>query len=249
MGDQILLEQLATDAHNRGMYLILDGVFNHVSSDSVYFDRYSRYPEVGACESSTSPYRTWFYFTDVTPGTGTCAGSDGTPLAANYTSWWGYDSLPKLNSSLPAVRDLVYSDGTNSVAPFWMQWADGWRLDVGGDVDPGVLSDPANTYWEEFRTAVHAVNPDAYILGEEWGNGTSWLLGDEWDAVMNYQFSTAALGFWRDTTFTDNDHSTGSSAGPINPLTPSQFESKMRSLEERYPAGSLPGHVEPLWQP
>jgi glycosidase len=236
MGDQVVFEALATQAHARGINLILDGVFNHVSSDSIYFDRYSRYTQVGACESPASPYRTWFYFTDVTPGTGTCAGSDGTPLAANYTSWWGYDSLPKLNSSLPAVRDLVYADGTNSVAPFWLQWADGWRLDVGGDVDPGVLSDPANTYWEEFRAAVHAVKPDAVIIGEEWGNGSSWLLGNEWDAVMNYQFSTAALGFWRDTTFLDNDHSIGSSAGPINPLTPSQFENKMRSLEERYPA-------------
>ena len=49
------------------MHLILDGVFNHTSSDSIYFDRYGRYPQVGACESQNSPYRSWYYFTDVTP--------------------------------------------------------------------------------------------------------------------------------------------------------------------------------------
>ncbi len=235
LGEQTLLWDLANEVHSRGMYLIFDGVFNHVSSDSIYFDRYGRYTNLGACESPSSPYRSWFYFSDVPAGTGVCASSNGTPLAATYTSWWGYDSLPKLNSALPAVRDFIYAGGPSSVATFWMQWADGWRLDVGGDVDPGLLNDPANTYWEEFRMEVQKVNPDAYIVGEEWGNASSWLLGDEWDAVMNYQFSTAALGFWRDSVFTDNDHSTGSSAGLINPLTPSQFDARMRSLEERYP--------------
>jgi glycosidase/fibronectin type 3 domain-containing protein len=233
-GDLTLFQTLATEADTRGMHIILDGVFNHTSSDSKYFDRYGRYPEVGACESQDSPYRGWYYFTDVTPGTGPCVGSDGTPNAARYESWFGFDSLPKLQANNAEVRDLIWNGGPNSIARYWMQWADGWRLDVGGDVDPGTLNDPTNDYWEGFRLAIHMTNPDAYIVGEEWGNASSWTLGGEWDATMNYQYSSAMLGFWRDTLFTDNDHNSGSSAGPLTPLTPSALDERLHNWKERY---------------
>ncbi len=222
---------------DRGMHLIVDGVFNHVSSDSKYLDRYERYPEVGACESQNSDYRDWFYFTDVPAGSGPCVGSDGTPNAANYESWWGYDSLPKLNSSNPEVRAWIWDNQDNpetTVAGHWMLTADGWRLDVGSDVDPGTINDPNNDYWEGFRDTVKTVNPDGYITGEEWGIANSWLLGGEWDAVMNYQFSSAVLSLWRDSTFTDNDHNQGSSAGELTPLSMEQFDERILNLQERY---------------
>ena len=87
-------EALVADANSRGISIVLDGVFNHTSSDSAYFDRYSRYDAAGnltspggpgtndgsgACESPSSPYRSWYYFTDVPAGTGPCTGSGGTP--------------------------------------------------------------------------------------------------------------------------------------------------------------------------
>ncbi len=235
-GDLSTFITLTTEAEARGIHVILDGVFNHTSSDSIYFDRYSRYTEVGACESQSSPYRDWFYFTDVEAGTGDCVGSDGTANAATYESWFGYDSLPKLRSENAEVRDLIWDDGTNSIAPYWInQGAKGWRLDVAGDVDPGVTGDPTNNYWEGFRDAVRAADSDAYIIGEEWGNSTPWLLGHEWDSSMNYQFGTAIMGFWRDSTFQDNDHNTSSSAGLIAPLTPSGLDERLHYLEERYP--------------
>jgi glycosidase/fibronectin type 3 domain-containing protein len=241
-GTQAEFEALVSALQTREMHLILDGVFNHVSSDSIYFDRYSNFDEVGACESNTSPYRSWFYFTDVNPGIGPCVGSDGKPGGATYESWWGYDSLPKLNSSNPEVRALIWdydTDATETVAGYWMQDADGWRLDVGGDVDPGTLNDTINDYWEGFRNTVHTVNPQGYITGEEWGIANSWLLGGEWDAVMNYQFSSAVLSLWRDTTFTDNDHNAGSSAGPLAPLSMSQFDERILNLQERYAPEAL----------
>jgi len=235
-GDLATFQALVSAANARGIRIVLDGVFNHVSSDSIYFDRYGRYPEVGACESPASPYRDWFYFTDVAPGTGVCAGSDGTPNAATYTSWFGYDSLPKLNAANPGVRALIWSSGTASIAPYWVnQGASGWRLDVGGDVDPGAVNDPANDYWEGFRSAVRSVYTGTYIVGEEWGNASSWLLGAEWDASMNYQYSSAMLSFWRDTAFTDNDHNSGSSAGTLTPLKPSELNERLLNWQERYP--------------
>ncbi|NTU63483.1 MAG: glycoside hydrolase family 13 protein, partial [Chloroflexi bacterium] len=233
-GDLQTFITLTNELDSRGMHLILDGVFNHTSSDSIYFDRYGRYTQVGACESQNSPYRSWYYFTDVASGTGTCVGSTGTPNGARYESWFGYDSLPKLRATDPAVRALIYTSGTQSIAPYWMQYADGWRLDVAGDVDPGVTNDPTNDYWEGFRAATHAVNPDTYIVGEEWGNASSWTLGNEWDATMNYQYSSALLSFWRDETFVDNDHNSGSSAGELNPLKPSQVDARLHNWQERY---------------
>jgi glycosidase len=219
---------LAADLHSRGMHLILDGVFNHTSSDSIYFDRYGRYSQVGACEDDTSDFRDWYYFS----GTGACDGQ-------NYESWFGYDSLPKLNASNDGVRDLIWQGDTPSpseaIAPYWMQWADGWRLDVGGDVDPGVTNDPSNAYWEGFRAAVRAADPEAYIVGEEWAQATPWTLGSEWDATMNYQLSSALLSFFRDETFVDNDHNTGSSAGTLAPINPATFAERVLNLQERYP--------------
>ncbi|MEJ5223949.1 MAG: S-layer homology domain-containing protein, partial [Anaerolineales bacterium] len=140
----------------------------------------------------------------------------------------------------PQVRQLIWDSAspstTQGVAPYWiMQGAKGWRLDVGGDVDPGVINDPTNDYWEGFRAAVHAQDSSAYIVGEEWGNAISWTLGNEWDATMNYQFSAAVLSFWRDTTYTDNDFNAGSSAGALTPLTAEGVSERLRNLQERYP--------------
>ena len=231
-GDLALFQTLSTEADSRGISLVLDGVFNHSSSDSIYFDRYNRYaaPD-GACEDVASQYRLWYHFAPAgTPGAGVCAGD------VDYESWFGYDSLPKLQSGNQDVRDYFYAGGPNAIGRYWMQWADGWRLDVAGDVDPGVTNDPNNDYWEGFRTAVHTTNPDAYIVGEEWGNSTPWLLGEEWDASMNYQFGSAIMSFWKDSTFIDNDHNSGSSAGILEPITPTELDNRLHYLEERYPA-------------
>ncbi|MCA9925353.1 MAG: Ig-like domain-containing protein, partial [Anaerolineales bacterium] len=253
-GDLATFEALVTEANSRGMSIVLDGVFNHTSSDSIYFDRYSRFDAAGnetsavpgvndgsgACESETSPYRSWYYFTDVAAGTGPCVGSDGTPGGATYESWFGFDSLPKLNAQTPAVRDLIFDGGPQSVALYWLaEGADGWRFDVGGDVDPGLTNDPANDYWESFRSTVRALHPDAYMVLEEWGNASPWTLGNEMDATMNYQYSSAMLSFWRDSTFTDNDHNSGSSAGELAPLTPSQLDARLNNWIERYPPEAM----------
>jgi len=240
-GDLSTFITMTTEAHNRGIKVILDGVFNHTSSDSSYFDRYSNFDAIGACESESSPYRDWYYFTDVEAGTGDCVGSDGTPLAANYESWFGYDSLPKLNAGNQEVRDYIFAgtqDG-DAIALQWMLYADGWRFDVGGDIDPGAVNDPENLFWEEFRTMLLSEYPDSYMVIEEWGNASSWLLGNEMDATMNYPYGTAMMGFWRDTTFVDNDHNSGSSAGEIVPLSPSEINGRLHNWIERYPPEAM----------
>ena len=220
---------LVAAADARGMKIILDGVFNHLSADSPYFDRYGHYAEVGACEAITSTYRSWFYFTDVvTPGTGKCAGTAGA-LSANYEGWFGFDSIPVINKNLPEVRTLFYSVTqtiTEPVAQYWLnRGAAGWRLDVMGDP-----SFP-DAYWREFRTAVKDVDPEAVIIGELWKKGELLpkVEGDMADTGMHYRFRNAILGFFGtvdDKGFNDD----GQSNQP-----PSLFARKLLSIREDYP--------------
>ncbi len=261
-------QTLAATAQAHGIKLILDGVFNHVSSDSRYFDRYHRYDangtlnrpgggtddDSGACESGKSPFYSWFYFPDI----GMPARDSGVPtLCINgsddanqtYEAWYGYSSLPKLRANSQQVRALVWSDGLDSVGPYWVyQGASGWRFDVGGDLDPGLTRDPGNDYWEGFRKAVRNFGvtgkDDVLLLGEEWGDASPWLLGNEWDSVMNYRFRSAVLSWFftgcsgngcNNGVFQDNDSEFGSSSGAISYVSPSQFNARLRSIQEDYP--------------
>lgn len=245
-GDLALFQQLVAAADARGIRLILDGVFNHSSSDSTYFDRYSRWDAEGdpttlgandgsgACESTASPFVDWYTFFNYTGG-GTSPCSDN----RDYPKWFGiFDSLPVFQHDYPAVRDYFIGEGggaTDAVGPYWIgQGAAGWRLDVAPEVDHGTINDPTDDYWEMFREAVKSVDPDAYIVGEEWGNSTSWTIDNQWDASMNYRFGAALMSFLRDTPFSDNDFNSGSSAGELNPIDTAGLAERLLYLEEIY---------------
>lgn len=215
---------LVAEADARGMKIILDGVFNHMSSDSRYFDRYHRFEEDGACESMDSLYRSWFYFVAPAGAQPSPCVDDGTGNTY-YVSWFNFDSIPKINNNTFETRSFFYRDDDSVVATWGQEGIGGWRLDVGGDIDPG---GPDNRFWESFRTAVRSYNPEAVIIGEEWNDASRWLLGPEWDAVMNYRFRRAVIGLVRDSDFVDND-------GRIPVLAPSEFEMLIRAIEEDYP--------------
>lgn len=227
LGDLETFQALVDEAQARGMVLILDGVFNHLSSDSPFFDRYGRYEEVGACESLESPYRNWFFF--VPPSgqqVGVCV--DNPQGATFYTSWAGYDTIPKINNDHPGPR-LYFFTGRNSVVNTWGRIGiGGWRLDVGGDIDGG----PGSDFWEGFRNAVRNANPEGVIIGEEWHNASRWLLGGEWDSVMNYRLRRGILGYVRETDYTDND---ANGDNVIHALTPTQLDGLIRDIESDYP--------------
>ncbi|HBY98165.1 MAG TPA: alpha-amylase, partial [Chloroflexi bacterium] len=225
LGSQEDWQRLVSAADARGIKIILDGVFNHVSSDSPSFDRYGHFAIVGACENPGSPFRSWFFFHDVAPGTGPCVASNGTPNAATYDAWLGFDSLAVLNKNNPAVRALIYS-APDAVARLWLdRGASGWRLDVMGD-----LSFP-DDFWQGFRSAVKATDPEAPIIGELWKKQEVLpkIHGNQADTAMNYRFRNAILGFFGrvdDKGFADD----GQSDQP-----PSLFASKLLSTREDYP--------------
>ncbi|NJD59136.1 MAG: alpha-amylase [Anaerolineae bacterium] len=225
-GTQKDWENLVKHANQLGMRIILDGVFNHLSSDSPFFDRYHRYPIVGACESLDSPYRDWFTFHEVAQGTGTCVGTGGTD-SATYDGWFGFDSIPVLNKSNPEVQ-LYFITGPTNVTSYWLnKGAGGWRMDVMGDASfpPG--------YWQTFRDVVKDAKADALIIGELWQKDCtllSYLRGERADTTMNYRLRDAILGLLTPGPF---DSKGFADSGRI--LLPSEFASRLESIQEDYP--------------
>ncbi len=173
-----LLIQLIEEAHSRGMKVILDGVFNHCGSFNKWLDRERIYEnqagyEKGAYVSASSPYRSFFKFNNMHQW----------PYNPYYDGWWGHDTLPKLNyEKSEELYQYIMDIGKKWVSPPFN--ADGWRLDVAADL--GFSSEYNHKFWKEFRKVVKEANPDALILAEHYGDASSWLRGDEWDTVMNY---------------------------------------------------------------
>ncbi|HET9908725.1 MAG TPA: alpha-amylase family glycosyl hydrolase [Anaerolineales bacterium] len=218
---------LVRHGNQLGIRIVLDGVFNHMSSDSPFFDRYHHYPTVGACESVTSEYRSWFNFTDVPAGTGTCVGSDGTANAANYEGWFGFDSIPVLNKTEEEVQ-AYFLDNPNSIARYWLQQgAGGWRMDVSGDP-----SFPEG-YWENFRSVTKSTKSDALLISETWQKDSTllrMLRGDRLDTTMNYRLRDAVIGLLAPGNF---DSKGFADSGRI--IEPSEFAARIASMREDYP--------------
>ena len=180
-GDEAL-EELCKKADEFGMKVILDGVFNHVGSDSVYFNRYGKYDSVGAYQSQHSPYRDWFIFNE-----------DGT-----YEAWWGIELLPALNKQNKKYRNFLCDE--NGVIAHWMRKGiSGWRLDVVDEI-PDVLLDP-------LCNAMRREKSDVFIAGEVWEDASHkiaysirrrYFLGGQLNSVTNYPLKDAIIAFIKD---------------------------------------------------
>ena len=170
--------QLVEEIHRRGMKVILDGVFNHCGSFNKWMDREQIYEnqegyEPGAYVSADSPYRSFFKFH-----------SEKWPYNKDYDGWWGHDTLPKLNyEESESLCEYILRIGQKWVSPPYN--VDGWRLDVAADL--GHSPEYNHLFWKRFRKAVKEANPNALILAENYTDPASWLEGDEWDSVMNYE--------------------------------------------------------------
>jgi glycosidase len=227
-GTQKDFDNLVKHADKRGIRIVLDGVFNHLSSDSPIFDRYGHYSTVGACESTSSPFRSWFIFHDVAAGTGTCAGAGGAK-SATYDGWFGFDSIPVIDKSQANTSVWSYFlTGSDAIATRWLKLgASGWRLDVAGDA-----SFPAG-YWETFRDVVKTTSPQALTISETWQKDSTLLRmirGDRLDTTMNYRLRDAVLGFLAPGAF---DSKGFPDSG--NVIAPSDFLDRLSSIREDYP--------------
>lgn len=174
LGGNKALRYLLDECHQRNIKVVLDGVFNHCGRG---FWPFHHILENG----HESPYLDWFII-------------HGWPLRPynsteehhhNYDSWWDLPALPKFNIKNKGVRKYLLS-----IAKYWVEFGiDGWRIDAAEQIKD-------NTFWQEFRQTVKAINPEAYICGEIWDIDSSWLKGDQFDGLMNYPLATSALGYF-----------------------------------------------------
>ena len=171
-----LCAKMIAKAHEHGIKVILDGVFNHCGCYNKWMDKPGFYRAMGypagAYHDENSPYRDYFQWYDRDWPNNDC-----------YDAWWGNDNHPKLNyEDSPELYAYIMEVAKKWVSPPYN--ADGWRLDVAADL--GRSPEFNHRFWQDFRKAVKSANPEAIILGEHYGDVAPWISGGEWDSVMNY---------------------------------------------------------------
>ena len=183
LGTEEDLRTLCAEAKRRNMHVILDGVFNHIGSQSLYFNVDGHYSTLGAAQSKDSPWYHWFRFSQ---------------WPNEYESWWGFKTLPAVEESNPDYIDFII-DSEDSIVRRWLRCgADGWRLDVADELP--------DSFIEKIRTAMEETIDDPLLIGEVWDDGSNkiaynqrrkYLLGTETHGLMNYPLRTALLNYLR----------------------------------------------------
>ena len=181
-GNEEIFKQLCKKAEEMGIRIILDGVFSHTGSDSIYFNKEGTYPEIGAYQSTDSPYYSWYKFLE---------------WPEKYECWWGIDTLPEVNELDPSfMRFIIYDH--DSVLEYWMKkGSKGWRLDVADELP--------DEFIRAFRKKMKEIDPESVLIGEVWedasnkisyGEMRKYLLGEGLDSVMNYPFRKIVIDFF-----------------------------------------------------
>jgi glycosidase len=175
LGDEAELVELIKEAHQKGMRIILDAVFNHCSCDSIYFDMPNRYS--GAYHNKRSPYYRWFSFNR---------------WPEEYQKWFGHTRYPEF-VECPEVEDFFL--GSQGIVAYWLErGVDGWRTDA--------TRFNSEHFWSRFRERVNTTRPDAYLVCEEWEDASHYLLGGMFSAATNYRWTWAVQGFFADEILT-----------------------------------------------
>ena len=210
LGGNAALQELLEQAHQRQIKIVLDGVFNHASRGFFFFNDILE-------NGPHSPWLDWFKIEDWP-----LSAYDGS-RPANYVGWAGTRALPVFNHDNPDVREYLME-----IAEYWLRFGiDGWRLDV-----PFEIKTPG--FWQEFRQRVKAINPEAYIVGEVWGDASEWLQGDQFDGVMNYLFTAPTIAFVAGDRV-DRALVEDRSYEPYPALTATGYARKIQTLLARYP--------------
>ncbi len=183
LGTEADFTALCDSAHRRGMKVILDGVYSHTGSDSLYFDKYKTFGGKGAYNSKDSDYYSWYTFHN---------------WPNHYNSWWNFDTLPTVNKMDPKFIEYIIT-GEDSVIEHWLKaGADGFRLDV--------VDELPDEFVRLLKERMRQINPDALLIGEVWEDASNkvaygvrrrYFVDGVLDSVMNYPFRTAIINFIR----------------------------------------------------
>ena len=181
LGSEEDFRRLCRKAHELGLRIMLDGVFNHTGSNSRYFNANGTYPDLGAVQSMESPYYPWYAFFH---------------WPERYDAWWGVRTLPAVNETHPTYMEYIIRGGDSIIRRWLRAGADAWRLDVADELPDDFIAQIREVMMEE--------KPDSFLLGEVWEDGSNkiaydqrrkYLLGRETHGLMNYPFRTAALAY------------------------------------------------------
>lgn len=170
---------LTRELKARNIRTVLDFVFNHTATTFKPFLDIRNNGEA-------SPYKNWYFIKSY-------------PVRVqenpNYVAWFNYPSMPKLNLANPETHDYMLN-----LVDYWKAKLPmaGMRLDVANEVDPA--------FWRDLRKRAKRLDPQMWIVGEVWGDGSPWLGGDQWDSVMNYQFRDANLRFFAEGKTTPSQY-------------------------------------------
>lgn len=183
LGTEEDFARLCEAAHSRAIRVILDGVYSHTGSNSLYFNKEGTFPGQGAYQSPDSPYYSWYTFHS---------------YPNSYQSWWNFDTLPTVKKMDPAFVEYIIT-GEDSVVAHWLRLgADGFRLDV--------VDELPNEFTLLLKQRIRQIKPDALLIGEVWEDASNkvaygvrrrYFVDGVLDSVMNYPFRTAILNFLR----------------------------------------------------
>ena len=180
LGTEEDFRALCDEAHARGMRVILDGVFSHTGSNSVYFDAKHVFGH-GAASDPNSPYRRWYRFHH---------------YPDDYEAWWGIRTLPCVEELDETYLHYIIEDEDSVIAHWLRLGADGFRLDV--------VDELPDEFVRRLRRRMRQIDPQSLLLGEVWEDGTTkiaysqrrkYLLGRETNGLMNYPFRTALMAY------------------------------------------------------
>ncbi len=180
LGTEEDFKSLCNTLHEKGIKVILDGVFNHTGDDSVYFNKYKTYDTLGAYQGEKSKYYNWYTFEK---------------FPDKYTCWWGIDVLPTINKNSEEFEDFI--TGENGVIEKYLALGvDGYRLDVVDELPPRFV--------KKIRKTLKKHRADGVLIGEVWEDATNkiaydlrreYFLGSELDSVMNYPLKNAIIDY------------------------------------------------------
>ncbi len=180
LGDENDFKLLCEKAHETGIKIILDGVFSHTGSDSIYFDKNHIFG-TGSCSNPDSEYKSWYNFEH---------------FPDKYDSWWGIDTLPCVNELDKSYVNYIINDSDSVIAHYLNLGADGFRLDVADELP--------DEFIYLLRKRVKEIKPDGFVIGEVWedasnkisyGKVREYFSNGELDSVMNYVFKDAIISF------------------------------------------------------
>ncbi|MEY4926508.1 MAG: hypothetical protein RI894_944 [Bacteroidota bacterium] len=208
----LLALKLIKECHARNIYIVFDGVFNHLGWKSFAFKDVEK-------NQAASKYKNWF---DIQSFANAATGTK-----FEYKGWWGVKDLPEIkedeNGIVAEPKQYIFD-----ITKRWMdpngdgnpsEGIDGWRLDVAFCI--------GHPFWKDWHKLVRSINKNAYTTAEIMDDVPKlkeYVRPDEFNGLMNYNFQFISSEFF---------------ISEKNRISPSVFDSLMERQRNAFPYTSV----------